>query len=249
MTTLKCIANIIGSGGNAAGYEVPAYAVGEGFSSVVFETVAPVNVANEGETRLGDLNYTEATLRAQDAGCVAVVLNTASDFGISLVRAAVTMPVVGGGQASYQLAAGLGDRFAIVTIWPPSTGGNYERLLRTYGFAGRCSGIRFVTEDSEFRSIGLDSDIVAAMRAGSEAMLDRITREAELAIGDGAEVVVLGCTCMSPLRADLESRIGRPVVDPLAAAHKLAEAHVGLALRHASSVMDVYGGRSFVRNS
>jgi allantoin racemase len=157
------------------------------------------------------------------------------------------MPVVGGGQASYQLAAGLGERFAIVTIWPPATSGNYDRLLRNYGFAARCSGVRFVTENSEFASISLDSEIVATMRAGNDTILARVTREAELAVADGADVVVLGCTSMSPLRAELESRVGRPVVDPLAAAHKLAEAHVGLALQHASAM--IVPDRWFARNA
>jgi allantoin racemase len=247
MPALNRIANIVGLGGAAAGYDVPAYAVGDGFSTELVETVAPVNVANERETRLADLNYTEAALRAVDAGCVAVILNTASDYGIGLVRAAVTAPVVGGGQASYQLAAGLGERFAIVTIWPPATSGNYERLLRNYGFAGRCSGVRFVTENSEFASIGLDSEIVAEMRAGRDSIIARITRVSEIAIADGADVIVLGCTSMSPLRAELESRVGRPVVDPLAAAHKLAEAHVALALQHASAM--IVPDRWLVRNA
>jgi allantoin racemase len=53
---------------------------------------------------------------------------------------------------------------------------------------------------------------------------------------DGAHVIVFGCTgmrgCAAGLRADLEARgyPGIPVVDPVVAAFKLAEALVDLGL-------------------
>src|SRR3546814_1450762 len=65
------------------------------------------------------------------------------------LRSVVSIPVVGAGQSSMQVAAGLGRRFAIVTVWPEILRPAYERQLVDYGFAGHCSGLYFVTQDAE----------------------------------------------------------------------------------------------------
>ena len=49
----------------------------------------------------------------------------------------------------------------------------------------------------------------------------------------GAEALVLGCTGMVPAAAGLRAALDVPVIEPLAAAFKTAEAMVTLGLVHA----------------
>jgi len=56
---------------------------------------------------------------------------------------------------------------------------------------------------------------------------DAILKESKIAIEhEGAEVIVLGCTGMSPLTARLQRSLGVPVIDPAVASLKLAEIYV-----------------------
>jgi Asp/Glu/hydantoin racemase len=53
--------------------------------------------------------------------------------------------------------------------------------------------------------------------------LDRlIATGRSLSSEDGADVIVLGCAGMTPLRADLEAALGVPVIDPCSTAASLA---------------------------
>jgi hypothetical protein len=83
-------------------------------------------------------------IRAEAEGYPAVFLNTVGDYGIRELRAAVGIPVVGAGQATFQIAAGLADRFGVLTVWPEATRSMYRRLLEDYGYTDRCVGVRHV---------------------------------------------------------------------------------------------------------
>src|SRR3546814_7847430 len=90
--------------------------------------------------RMGtELAYVEAGLRAQAEGFDAIMIGPVADYGMRQLRSVVSIPVVGAGQSSMQVAAGLGRRFAIVTVWPEILRPAYERQLVDYGFAGHRS--------------------------------------------------------------------------------------------------------------
>lgn len=62
---------------------------------------------------------------------------------------------------------------------------------------------------------------------------EAILREARKAIDeDGADVIVLGCTGMSPVASSLQQQLPVPVVDPAAAALIMAESLVRIGLSH-----------------
>jgi allantoin racemase len=237
MTTreLRRIANLVPPGYH--GYGVRPDAVADGFSSEIFELTTGISFVNELDRTVTGLNYAEAGLRAEAAGYYAILINTVGDYGIRELRSAVRIPVVGAGQASFQVAAGLGDRFGVLTVWPQVTGPMYRRLLTDYGFADRCVGVRHVAEDEELAGMGGEGGLVSEMRDLREEAIARIVAGGRDLLHQGAEVVVLGCTCMSPARDELQKRLGCPVVDPLAAAHKTAEMLVTLDLAHPAAAV------------
>ncbi|MFT3966220.1 MAG: hypothetical protein QM690_10085, partial [Sphingobium sp.] len=44
----------------------------------------------------------------------------------------------------------------------------------------------------------------------------------ETAVGQGAQAIMLGCTCMSPMAAKVKAAVSIPVINPLAEAAKRA---------------------------
>jgi allantoin racemase len=224
------IANLLGLRDEGHGYDVPPTLIGSGFASEVVCTRIATTFINELDRSFMDMIYAEAGLRAQDAGFDAAIINTFGDYGLRALRGAASIPVFGSGQSGMQLAAGLGERFAVLTVWPVATRRMYARLVSDYGFESRCTEVRHVIGNDEIPAARAAGGLVEAMRAGRADALDRMEAEARDLIKRGADVIVLGCTCMSPMQAELTSRLGHPVVDPLAAAHKLAEVALTLGI-------------------
>jgi len=232
---VRRIANLVSPG--AHGYDVRPDAVAEGFSSEIFELTNGISFVNELDRTLTGLNYAEAGLRAEAAGYDAILINSVGDYGLRELRAAVRIPVVGAGQASFQVASGISDRFGVLTVWPQVTATMYRRLLSDYGFTDRCVGVRHVAEDEELAGMKGEGGLVDEMRDLRGEAIARIEVGGRDLLRQGAEVLVLGCTCMSPAREELQKRLGCPVVDPLIAAHKTAEMLVTLGLVHPAAAV------------
>jgi Asp/Glu/hydantoin racemase len=228
------IANLVGESAKDWGFEVPRWAVSPGFESeVVLVPILNASPLNEIDSALSGLLYADAAIAAVEDGCDAVFINTVDDCGIQYMRAALQVPVVGAGQAGMQLAAGLGKRFAIVTVFPPELAPMYEGLVHGYGFDAFYAGTWFVTRNDEKLTAG--SPEVHEMRSRQGALLERARQVARDAVAAGAEAIVLGCTCMSPARDAIASGLPVPVIDPLVAAHKMAELLVTMGLSHAEA--------------
>jgi allantoin racemase len=213
-------------------YAVPAAAVALGFSSEIFPLSAEISFVNDLDRAITGLIYVEAGIRAQSAGYAAVFINSVGDYGIRELRAALSIPVVGAGQASFQAAGGLADQFGVLTVWPKVTGAMYARLISDYGFAGQCVGVRHIAENEELADMGEENGLVSEMRDLRTAALDRLERGGHDLLQQGADVIVLGCTCMSPVADELSRRLDCPVINPLTTAHKSAEMLLALGLTH-----------------
>jgi allantoin racemase len=156
--------------------------------------------------------------RAESEGASAVVVDCALDPALSALREAVTIPVIGAGQSAFALALLLGDSFSIVSPLR-SLAPAYRRRAREYGFDSHLASIRTI-----------DFPIMDLLRAeAGEAFVAAGTSAIE---EDGAEVLVLGCTGMSPLIPALRARLPVPLVDPAATAISCAEMVVKLGLSH-----------------
>jgi allantoin racemase len=207
---------------------------------------------------LTDLLFVQGGIRAAQDGCDAVFLNAVPDYGLGLLRATVGVPVVGAGEATIHAAQYHGERFSIVTVWPTSSRPLYDRLLAQTGAAARCASVVYTLADVDMPT-GDRSDVKAQLEAGDTTLLERLVRSCRDAIDrDGADSIVLGCTCMHPLADALAERVDRPVLDPVVigwgAAELAAEAATGaespirpgVSPRHVDALASILGGSGFV---
>lgn len=191
---------------------------------------------NHLDLKIQEVGYIEAGLRAAKDGCDAIVLNTVGDYGLEALKSAVRIPVVGAGEAGIFQVAMLGRPFAIVTIWPKATAFLYRSSLMNSGLASQCAEVAHVGSADELSQVGnADDDYIARMQRGDTQMLDRIVASCR-SVRDihGATSILLGCTCMSPIAAQVSAALDVPVVNPLTTAAKQAELLVRLGLSHSA---------------
>jgi hypothetical protein len=94
--------------------------------------------------------------------------------------------------------------------------------VEMHGLTGRCSGIRSLSKSF--------SSIASVQAENGDALVDLANKAVD---EDGADVIVLAGAPLAGLAAQASSRIPVPVVDPIAAAVKQAEALLALAPRKA----------------
>jgi allantoin racemase len=203
-----------------------------GAEIAVFPTRMPIFAHTEVEFAMQALNNLDAGLAAQAAGCDAVVINSVSDYGIAALTSALDIPVIGSAEASFRFVGAIGPRFTLVTVWPKSTNYMPRRMLRDYGAEATCVRIRNVGTEDILAGGGKPEGFLSDLQNGKAAILDRIVAACEEAAAeDDVDAVVLGCTCMSPVAAQVAARVALPVVNPLAVALKTAEMQAALGLR------------------
>ncbi len=238
---------VIGSGFRATGDDAPPREINEvaapGFEPRLVDQRMPAFPLNQINRTLSEVAVIEAGLRAAQRGFEAVFINTVGDYGLASLRSALSIPVIGAGQATMHAAAQLGERFSIVTIWPESLRFIYTHLLRLYGMEGPCVSVRCVAMDDELPSLGDDENFVTDMRHGERTQVDRIVAACEAAIQqDRADTIMLGCTCMSPIAAEIAGRCAAPVLNPLTTGYKAAEMALALGLSHSGLAYQTKGG-------
>jgi len=164
--------------------------------------------------------------RAEAEGAAAGIVGCFSDPALDACRETMRMPVIGPGQASVMLALQLGERFSILT--PLETGAKRQwPRLRAQGVSDRLASVR-----------GVGVSVVDLAR-GSETAMERLVAVGRRCLEeDGADVLVMGCMSMAFMGVDrdLSGRLGgAPVVNPVLAALKTAEAMLAMGLSHARS--------------
>jgi allantoin racemase len=167
---------------------------------------------------------------AEKRGFDAIIIGCYSDPGIDALREMLAIPVIGPGAASLHLAAQLGTRLSVLT---PS-GRGYGRV------AARLRGLGIAPLLASVRGIGLSVMELAQQKPGA---LDKAAEAARVAVDqDGADVLVLGCMSMAFLPGvtqALGKKVGVPVVNPVIAALKTAEACVAMGLAHSKKAWPV----------
>ncbi|NQV79972.1 MAG: aspartate/glutamate racemase family protein [Alphaproteobacteria bacterium] len=238
---------VIGTGFRRTGDDKPPQEIldvrAESFDPRLIETRLPAFPVNEINRNMSEVANIETGLRAESEGFDAIFINTVGDYGFSALRSAVRIPVVGAGQATMHAACQLGGKFSIVTIWPPQLLFIYHGLLQLYRMEDRCVSIRCVSADEELDTLSDDKNFVTDMRSGETSQQDRIVRQCEKAIqDDGADTIMLGCTCMSPAAKDIAARVDAPVLNPLTTGYKAAEMQLALGLSHSVHKYPQAGG-------
>lgn len=127
--------------------------------------------------------------------------------------------VVGPCQASLQVAANLAYRYSVIVgrhKWIEQMTGR----VREYGAIDRLASMRPL-------DMGVDE-----FQRDHALTRRRIIEQARLAVEqDGAEAIILGCTIEFGFFEAVQAEIGVPVIDPVVAAFKMAEALAGMKRR------------------
>lgn len=167
--------------------------------------------------------YLDAGLCAERDGCAGAYINTVGDYGLAALRRACGIPVTGAGEGAIRTARDRGRYFAIVTIWPPALRFIYDALLAATESARDCVAIRHLSEDADLATLDRPDNFVSDMRGCSLVTMGRIREACRGALEDeGADVIILGCTCMQPVAALLEEdRL--PVIEPMVAGYRYLE--------------------------
>ncbi len=186
------------------------------------------------EQLMQQVGHLEAGFDAEAAGCAAVAIDSLGDYGIAAIKAALTIPVVGAGEAGMAQAGQDGRRFAIVTVWPRSLNYIPEGLLRLYGWEDQCVEICNVGSEGDLEVLSGPDGYLTRVHDADRDLLQAIIAAAHGAVARGAEAVLLGCTCMSPLADKVIAACDFPVINPLAAAVSRAAALVREGARPAA---------------
>jgi allantoin racemase len=176
------------------------------------------------ESRLEELELAHAiieqTVEAERRGYDAVITACFGDPGVDAARELVRIPVIAPGETALLTARMLAHHFSVLTPLRETVPIAREQVHKV-GVAAHVASIR---------SFDLP---VERIRDREPAMLDRLVDLGRRCVeDDGAELLVFGCASMSVLAAEVEPRIGVPVVDSVRLSLRAAEMLVGSGLRH-----------------
>ena len=228
---------VIGTGAGPTGNNIPPLPISEiateEFAPELIETrlrTFPMTPYDRGLTALA---YVDCAIEAEKAGFDAVFINTVGDYGIDEMRSATNMVVVGAGEATMAMCCNIGRKFSIVTIWPPKLNFIYHERLRSCAMEPRCVSIRNVLADTDVTGVEGAGAAVTGLKDHNESLKDRIVAAIESAVAeDGADTIMLGCTCMAPVGPDVAKRASVPVLESMRTGYKTAEAMLTLGIRH-----------------
>lgn len=147
----------------------------------------------------------------------AAILAAFGDPGLLGARELFDIPIVGLAEAAMLTACMLGRRFAIVTF-AGTLASWYEDCVEMHGLRSRCAGIRTLSE-----AVASVADVADEKEAQLIELMTSTASEA------GADVLILGGAPLAGLADRIKRRIPVPLVDPVQAATKQAEALVALA--------------------
>ena len=155
-------------------------------------------------------------------GYDAAIIGCFGDPGIEAARELVTMPVVGPCESAMLIAAGLGHKFSVLTIFESLIAGQEMLAVRT-GVREKLASVR----PTNIPVLDLMKDPPATKR--------RLTEVARACVEeDRADALLFGCMTMSFLNMgdEIGAAVGVPVVNAGRAALKQAEMLVSMQLAH-----------------
>lgn len=144
--------------------------------------------------------------RDGSAGYDAVIVSAFGDPGVVRLRALLSIPVIGIGEAGLREAAAGSRRFGIATT-TPDLAPWMEASVRALGLDRAFSGVRLSSGSPTAH---------AADPAGQDAALARAVEDCM--VHDGAERVVIGGGPLSASAARLRHRFAAAIVEPVPAA-------------------------------
>jgi len=175
---------------------------------------------------IADAYCLAAGMNAEAEGFSAVCINSMSDSGVAALRSRLSIPVFGAAAPTYHLAAQLGRRFSILSMWD-NWRWLYDKVLGEQKLADRVASIR---------SIGVAPDTSELLAGKEDSVFPKLLEAARRAVEhDGADVLVLGSTTMHQSHAYLAARLDVPVLNPGLVGLKTCEMALDCGLSHSKS--------------
>ncbi|OCX61601.1 Asp/Glu/hydantoin racemase [Thioclava sp. SK-1] len=167
----------------------------------------PATISSDEDVARGGLNVLELARMRPDAR--AIITACFSDPGLDLLRAELSIPVIGTQEAGILTALARADNFGVIALSKTSIP-RHLRKIRAMGVESRLTG-------------ELPLPGVSAEASGRDEAVYALVRDAAVQLGErGAGAIVLGCAGMAPIRARLERDTGLAIVDPVLASAAMA---------------------------
>lgn len=204
MTHIRIITPIITKGFRDADAIDALAPDGVVLSQVTLER-GPASVESAVDEVLAGPGVVDAACRAQADGVDAVVIDCMLDPALEAAREAVSLPVIGCGEAGITTAAEFG-RFSVVTVLQRQERA-FQRLAAGLGLSSKLTSV-----------IGIGVSVLALENAREDAIAATVEAGSLARDRDGADSIVFGCTGMLGYGSDTADALGWPanrVIDPL----------------------------------
>lgn len=156
-----------------------------------------------------------ALAKSLEPEAAAFVIACFSDPGLHVVREAVKRPVLGIAESGVLTALTMGQKFGVIAILKASIA-RHMRLWGAMGVMDRLAG-----------ELAIDMGVVE-LSDRKKALARMIEVGTRLRDEKDANVIVMGCAGMAPLREALQDALQIPVVEPTQAATAMALGRVRL---------------------
>lgn len=147
-----------------------------------------------------------------------IIVNCFLDPAVDELKNILDRPVVGPGESSLVFGGVLGKKLGIVSIRSEALELIKQRCI-SLGYGGRVVSVR-----------GIRVHVVDLRDSWDKVKLE-LVEESKNAVREGAEVIILGCTGLAGIAKTISEEIGKTVIDPAAAALKIAESLISLGLK------------------
>lgn len=181
--------------------------------SSVFLDKGPASVESAVDEVLAAPGVVDAALRAEAENIDALVIDCMLDPGLDAAREAVSIPVIGCGEAGLTAAAKSG-RLSVVTVLDRQARA-FRDLAARHGLADQLVSVR-----------GIGVSVLELEKDREESIAATIMEARKAALEDGARAILFGCTGMLGFAAPVAEALGDlidQVIDPLP--HAIAVAH------------------------
>lgn len=167
----------------------------------------------------------ELLMQIEKEGYDAAIIGCFGDPGLEAARELLTMPVIGPCESSMLLAAALGHKFSVLTI--------FDSLIAGQELLAVKAGVR--EKLASVRATGIP---VLELMTAPEKTKARLVEVSSLCVEqDRADAILFGCMTMSflDMSEEISASVGVPFVNAGKAALKQAESLVSMGLSHSKT--------------
>lgn len=185
----------------------------------------PASIESAYEEMLAIPATLDLIMSCEKDGFDAVIIGCFGDPGLEAARELVSIPVMGPCESSMLVAASLGHKFSVLTIFDSLIAGQ-EHLASRVGVRDKLASVR---------ATGIP---VLELMNDPPATLKRLTTVARACVEqDRADAFLFGCMTMSFLDMGdaVSAAVGAPAVNAAKAALKHAESLVSMGLAHSKT--------------